>query len=76
MLSLRIARGKSLPLGATLQAGGVNFALLCRHGTQVSLVLYPLEGPEPLGEISLHPRKNRTGDHWHVQVEGLPSTFR
>jgi glycogen operon protein len=76
MLSLRIARGRSLPLGATQQADGVNFALLCRHGTQVALVLYPLEGAAKLAEFPLDPRKNRTGDHWHIQVNGLPPTFR
>jgi glycogen operon protein len=77
MQALRSARGRSLPLGATAQPDGVNFALLCRHGTDVSLVLYPLEeGTEPLGEVRLDPRRNRTGDHWHVLVGGLPATFR
>src|SRR5262249_57794510 len=68
MLTLRIARGRSLPLGASAQADGVNFALLCRHGTAALLVLYPLTGNEPLAEIALHSRRNRTGDHWHVLV--------
>jgi glycogen operon protein len=76
MLDLRLARGRSLPLGATALADGVNFALLCRHGTTVSLVLYPLDAPEPLAEVMLHPRQNRTGDHWHILVAGLPPTFR
>ncbi len=49
---------------------------MCRHGTAVFLVLYPLEeGPE-LAEIALHPRRNRTGDHWHVLVSGMPADFR
>ena len=38
MLPLRIARGKCLPLGASALPDGVNFALLCRHGTDVTLV--------------------------------------
>jgi glycogen operon protein len=76
MLSFRIARGRSLPLGATALADGINFALLCRHGTAVTLVLYALDGDEPLAEVSLHPRRNRTGDHWHVLVSGLPPRFR
>src|SRR5262245_14348508 len=76
METLRIARGRSIPLGATAMADGVNFSLLCRHGTQVTLVLYPLDAGPPLGEVELHPRKNRTGDHWHVLVSGLPPTFR
>jgi glycogen operon protein len=76
MHTIRTARGRSLPLGATALAEGVNFALLCRHGTRVRLVLYPLETNEPLAEIELHPRRNRTGDHWHVRVAGLPPAFR
>jgi glycogen operon protein len=75
MHKFRIARGRSLPLGASALADGVNFALLCRHGTAVFLVLYSLDGKEPLAEIALHPKRNRTGDHWHVQVGGLPKTF-
>src|SRR6185437_12225057 len=75
-LDLRTARGRSLPLGATALADGVNFALLCRHGTSVRLVLYPLDEGEPLAEIPLDRRKNRTGDHWHVLVAGLPPAFR
>jgi isoamylase len=76
MQSLRIARGRSLPLGATALANGVNFALLSRHGTNVHLVLFDMEGEEPLAEVELHPRRNRTGDHWHVLVSGLPTVFR
>src|SRR5262249_39069271 len=75
MLTLRIARGRCLPLGASAQPDGVNFALLCRHGTAVFLGLHPLDGTEPLAEIALHPRRNRTGDHWHVLVAGLPPAF-
>src|SRR5262245_1798000 len=75
MLTLRIARGRCMPLGASAQPDGVNFALLCRHGTDVFLVLYPLDGGEPLAEIALHPRRNRTGDHLHVLLAGLPPAF-
>jgi glycogen operon protein len=75
MLNLRIARGRPLPLGASAQPDGVNFALLCRHGTAVFLVVSPLDGNEPPAEIALHPRRNRTGDHWHVSVAGLPPAF-
>src|SRR5262245_50974681 len=74
--AMRLARGRSLPLGATQQAEGVNFALLSRHATRVTLVLYPIDGPGMLAEIELQPRKNRTGDHWHILVAGLPPTFR
>ncbi|MCI0642550.1 MAG: glycogen debranching protein GlgX [Gemmataceae bacterium] len=76
MASFKTARGKCLPLGATLAADGVNFVLLCRHGTSVRLVLEDLERDEVLAEIALDPRKHRTGDHWHILVSGLPAAFR
>jgi glycogen operon protein len=57
-------------------ADGVNFALLCRHGTRVALVLSPVDSNTSLAEIELDPRRNRTGDHWHVLVKGLPAAFR
>jgi len=65
-----------LPLGASATAEGVNFALFTRHGQAVWLVLYPLEGDQPFGEIALHRRRNRTGNHWHLHVIGLPEAFR
>src|SRR5689334_25230293 len=76
MLTLRFARGRSLPLGAISTADGVNFALFCRHGTKVTLVVEALDEDRPLASIDLHPRRNRTGDHWHVLVSGLPPAFR
>ncbi|HMF11025.1 MAG TPA: glycogen debranching enzyme, partial [Gemmataceae bacterium] len=59
-----------------MQADGINFALLSRHANRVILVVYPIDGPGELAEVELDPRKNRTGDHWHVLVSGLPPTFR
>jgi glycogen operon protein len=75
MLNLRIARGRCLPLGTMATPDGVNFALLSRHGTAASLVLYALDGKEVISEVALHPRRNRTGQHWHVLVQGLPPAF-
>ena len=49
--------------------------LICRHGTAVWLVLSePCDG-EIHVEIPLDPCSNRTGDHWHVRVDGLPEEF-
>jgi glycogen operon protein len=76
MLTLRTSRGRAMPLGATALADGVNFALLSRHGTAVWLVIYGMELDVPLAELALDPWKNRTGNHWHILVGGLPSMFR
>lgn len=71
--AIRTARGRPLPLGTTSAHDGLNFALLCRHGTAVTLVVQPMDGDDtPIAEIILDPRLNRTGDHWHVLVSGLP----
>jgi glycogen operon protein len=72
----RTTRGRAVPLGATTLPDGVNFVLMCRHGSSVTLVLQPLEEPGTLAEIPLDPYKHRTGDHWHILVAGLPRDFR
>jgi glycogen operon protein len=72
---LLVTRGSPLPTGATPTPSGINFVLLCRHGTAVRLVLSePCDG-EIYAEIPLDPLLNRTGDHWHVRVDGLPEEF-
>jgi glycogen operon protein len=63
-------------LGATPLAEGVNFSLLCRHGTRVTLVISPIDSNTPIAELELHPQRNRTGDHWHILVHDLPAAFR
>ncbi|CAN5810841.1 glycogen debranching protein GlgX [soil metagenome] len=72
---LIVSRGDPLPLGASLAPDGVNFVLICRHATDVTLVLSgPCNGHHE-AEIALDPRLNRTGDHWHVRISGLPEEF-
>jgi glycogen operon protein len=67
----RVRRGRPLPYGAAARREGVNFAVFSRHATAMSLVLFaPGEG-EPVLELPLDPRYNKTGDVWHVFVEGI-----
>lgn len=76
MSTFRTSRGHPLPIGATPRSDGANFCLLCRHGTEVSLLILPESGgSKPLAEFRLDPHKNRTGDHWHIRVHDLPNTF-
>jgi isoamylase len=67
--------GNPLPLGAHVTPHGANFSLICRHGTAVSLVLSEPCSDEIHAQIPLDPRRNRTGDHWHIRVSGLPEEF-
>lgn len=73
MANLKRNRGRPLPLGLTTAGDSLNFSLLCRHGTNVWLVVQPFGGAEIV--IALDPRFNRTGNHWHIRLEGLPDRF-
>jgi len=61
-----------LPLGTSESAGGVNFALFSRHASRVRLEFFdqPADAT-PARVIELDPESNRTGDVWHVWMEGI-----
>jgi isoamylase len=64
--------GSRYPGGATVDAGGVNFAVFSRNATSMELLLYEsVDSPEPFQVIPLDPENNRTFFSWHVYVEGL-----
>jgi isoamylase len=66
-----VRRGHPLPYGAAARRDGVNFSVFSSHATSVTLVLFrPGEEGAAL-ELPLDPRHNRTGDVWHVFVEGI-----
>ena len=64
--------GVPLPLGVYAHGEGVNFALFSRHASRVRLELF--DHPEEATaarSIDLDPSRNRTGDVWHVWVQGI-----
>jgi isoamylase len=61
-----------LPLGPHESGGGVNFALFSRHASRVRLELFDRAvDVTPARVIDFDPARNRTGDVWHVWVEGI-----
>ena len=60
-----------MPLGATLIRNGINFAIFSSHATSVLLLVFVPDGKNPLFEIDLDPRFNRTGDIWHIFIDNL-----
>jgi isoamylase len=63
--------GSRQPLGATVQDGGVNFAVFSPRATQVWLRLYRAPADlEPIVELELDAAVNRTYGFWHVFVAG------
>ena len=66
-----VRRGHPLPYGAAVKRDGVNFSVFSRHATALSLVLFAPGESEPVLELPLDPRYNKTGDVWHVLVDGI-----
>ena len=67
-----IRSGVPLPLGAHLRGNGENFAIFSRHATGVRLDLFDRpEDTAPARGIILDATKNKTGDIWHVWLEGV-----
>lgn len=70
---MKVSRGRSFPLGASVVDGGVNFSVFSRHATQVELLLFDAPGdPRPAHVIQLDARRHRTYRYWHALVPGLP----
>ena len=65
-------RGFPYPFGPTKLGEGINFSLFSRHATAVSLCLFNPDRT-PFIELPLDPKKNRTGDVWHIFVKSLPA---
>ena len=69
-----IRAGSPLPLGTQEIGGGVNFAIFSRHATRVRIELFDRpEDAVPARSIDLDSGCHRTGDVWHVWVEGIGS---
>src|SRR5262249_17997685 len=67
-----VAPGECAPLGATVQANGVNFSVYSRQATLIELLLFDNENAgQPSRIIPLHADKHRTYHYWHVFVPGL-----
>lgn len=72
MTELKIHNGTPQPYGASLKKGGVNFSIFSRNGTAITLHLFSKEKDKtPYLSYTFDPQKNKTGDVWHVFIEGL-----
>ncbi|WP_105255536.1 glycogen debranching protein GlgX [Pseudoalteromonas sp. T1lg75] len=60
--------GKTDPLGASVNAEGVNFCVFAEHAESVSLSLYDHSGHSEVARVPLH--RGEAG-LWSVQIDGL-----
>ncbi len=64
--------GSPWPLGSSLTRRGVNFVLAAPGADRVELLLYSNGNDRsPERVIELDGRCHRSGDYWHVEVEGV-----
>jgi len=67
------AVGRPLPLGCVAEPKGHNFAVFSRHAERMRLLLFDVDAPhEPWFSFDLGPSCHRTGDVWHVRLDGVP----
>ncbi len=65
---LDLTPGRAWPMGATVDARGVNFAVFSANATKIEVCLFTEDGRTELTRIALH---ERDGDIWHGHIAGL-----
>ncbi len=68
--------GRALPLGVSETRQGLNFAVFSRSGTAVTLLLFTSGEHQPIARLPLDSEFHRTGEIWHIEIEGLNHTAR
>jgi isoamylase len=72
MIAGRLKSGASVPLGATIHDGGVNFSVFSKDATLVELLLFDdANAAKPAKVVALEGDKHRTYHYWHVFVPDL-----
>lgn len=69
---MKVNKGAPKPLGLSANKDKINFALFSKHAEKVTLII------EIHGETSrfhLDPHKHKTGDIWHICIQGLQAPF-
>jgi isoamylase len=69
---LVITAGRAQPLGATVDANGVNFSVYSEHATSAQLLLFADHDEElPSQVIDLDPEINHSFHFWHAHVSDI-----
>jgi len=78
VLDLTVSPGRPLPLGCSIAGDRINFAVFSRHAERVELLLFDEVGDarSAASTVTLSEACHRTGDIWHVSLEGLRAGLR
>ena len=67
----KIHQGKPWPLGSTITSRGVNFCVAAPTASRLELLIFA-NAKENHPEQVIHLKnENRSGDYWHIEIEGL-----
>ena len=70
--AIKVNPGRPLPLGVQDCCDGFNFAVFSRHAERVELLIFDdAASAEPLHVFGLDSAQHRTGDIWHVLLDGV-----
>ena len=67
----KFKRGTAWPLGATITKNGINFSVAAPKASYIELLIFDKNDEINPSLIITLDNKNRSGDFWHVEVEGL-----
>ena len=67
----KVKVGSAWPLGSSITPDGVNFSIAAPHAKNVELLIFKDEDDDYAKEIISLDQKNRSGDYWHVEIDGL-----
>ncbi len=67
----KVKVGSAWPLGSSVTPNGVNFSIAAPYAANIELLIFKYENDDyPIKKIPFD-KKNRSGDYWHVELEGL-----
>lgn len=71
-MQAEVKRGKSHPLGATINPGGVNFCVYSKNSDEIQLLLFDgVDDSNPSRVIVLDSQTNRSYHYWHAFVPDI-----
>ena len=70
---LTVMAGRAWPMGATVDEGGVNFAVFSANAHLIELCLFSDDGRREIARLLM---SEREGDVWHIRVEGMKAGQR
>ena len=65
---MKQAPGRAWPMGASVDAAGVNFAVFSAHAHLIELCLFSEDGRKEVARMLF---AERDGDVWHMRVDGM-----